>query len=75
MAYNLPLILFLKCGVTKFRIPPPLSHNVTLRRPLPLTCDVIYGCLLRTTEVSRSNHISIDLATQAPILATIILMR
>ena len=39
---NIALILFLKCDVTKFRIP--LSHNVTLRRPPPpLTCDVIYG--------------------------------
>ena len=27
------LILLLKCDVIKFRIPPPLSHNVTLRRP------------------------------------------
>jgi hypothetical protein len=27
---------------------PPLSHNVTLRRPPhPLTCDVIYGWLLK----------------------------
>ena len=33
---NIALILFLKCGVTKFRIPPPpLSHNITLRRPPP----------------------------------------
>ena len=42
---NIALFLFLKCGVTKFRIPPPpLSHNATLRRPPPLlTCDVIYG--------------------------------
>ena len=42
--HNIALILFLKCDVTQFRIPPPLSRNVTLRRPLPpLTCDVIYG--------------------------------
>ena len=33
---------------------PPLSHNVTLRRPPPppLTCDVIYGCPL--TEIFPS---------------------
>ena len=32
---NIALILYLKRDVTKFRIPPPpLSHNVTLRRPL-----------------------------------------
>ena len=30
---NIALILFLKCDVTKFRIPPPL-HNVTLCRYL-----------------------------------------
>ena len=31
---NIALIIFLKCDVTKFRIPPPsLSHNVTLSRP------------------------------------------
>ena len=29
---NIALLLFLKCDVTKFRTPP-LSHNVTLRRP------------------------------------------
>ena len=42
---NIALILFFKCDVTKFRIPPPfLSHNVTLRwPPPPLKCDVIYG--------------------------------
>ena len=46
---NIALILFLKCDVTKFRIPPPLSHNVTLRRPPPpLTCYVIYGWSLLT---------------------------
>ena len=47
---NIALILFLKCDVIKFRIPHPLSHNVTLRRPPPppLTCDVIYGCPLIT---------------------------
>ena len=42
---NIALILFLKCDITKFRIPPsPLSLSVTLRRPPPppLTCDVIY---------------------------------
>ena len=32
---NIALILFLKCDVTKFRFPPPLSYNVTLRRPPP----------------------------------------
>ena len=32
---NIALILFLKCDVTKFRVSPPLSHNVTLRRPPP----------------------------------------
>ena len=32
---NIALILFLKCDVTKCRIPPPLSHNVSLRRPPP----------------------------------------
>ena len=39
---NIALILFLKCDVTKFRVPPPI---VTLRRPppRPLMCDVIYG--------------------------------
>ena len=49
---NIALILFLKCDVTKFRIPTPLSHNLTLRRPppLPLTCDVIYGCPLITGQ-------------------------
>ena len=38
--WNIALILFLKCDVTK------LSHNVILRRPSspPLTWDVIYGC-------------------------------
>ena len=37
---NIALILFFKCDVTKFRIPP----LVTLRRPPPpVTCDVIYG--------------------------------
>jgi hypothetical protein len=31
---------------------PPLSHNVTLRSPplFPLTCDVIYGCTLKTHQ-------------------------
>ena len=46
---NIAVILFFKCDVTKFRIPPsPPSHNVTLHRPSlpPLTCDVIYGCPL-----------------------------
>ena len=33
------LILFLKCDVTKFRIPST-----------PLTCDVIYGCPRRPDE-------------------------
>ena len=37
------LILFLKCDVTKFRIPP-LSYNA----PSPLMCDVIYGWSLRS---------------------------
>ena len=33
---NIALILFLNCDVNKFRIPPPpLSYNVTLRRPHP----------------------------------------
>ena len=32
---NIALILVLKCDVSKFRIPPPpLPHNVTLRRTL-----------------------------------------
>ena len=44
---NIALILFLNRDVIKFRIPPPLPHNVTLRRPPPpLTCDVIYGWAL-----------------------------
>ena len=33
--FNIGLILFLKCDIAKLRIPPPLSHNVTLRRPPP----------------------------------------
>ena len=47
---NIALYFFFKCDVTKFRIPPPLSHNITLcRHPLPpLTCDVISGCPLRS---------------------------
>ena len=46
--FNIALILFLKCDVTKFRIPLLL---VTLRRPLlPLTCDVIYGWPLFTKK-------------------------
>ena len=54
---NIALILFLKCDVTKFRIPPPLSHNVPLRPPPPppLTCDVIYGWPLWQFESSISN--------------------
>ena len=42
-----------KCDVTKFRIPP-MSLNVTLRRPPPplLTCDVIYGCPLIALYIS-----------------------
>ena len=38
------LILFLKCDVTTFWIPPPLSHNATLRQPPPppFTCNLIY---------------------------------
>ena len=46
---NIALILFFKCDVSKFRIPPlPLSHNATPRLlpPPPLTCDVICGCPL-----------------------------
>ena len=50
---NIALILFLKCDVITFRIPPPLSHNVTLRRPPPpLTSGVIYGCPLRRREAN-----------------------
>ena len=37
---NIALILFLKCDVTKFRIPPPPCHTLST---LPLTCDVVYG--------------------------------
>ena len=49
---NTALMLFLKCDVSKFRIPPLLSQNVTLSRPPPppLMCDVIYGCLLMTSQ-------------------------
>ena len=59
--YNIALILFLKCDVTKFRIPPPLSYNVTLRRPSPpLTCDVIYGWPLSLIWLACSLHISVN---------------
>ena len=37
---NIALILFLKCDVTKFRTPPPLSDNVRLRRPPPSPLNV-----------------------------------
>ena len=42
---NTALILFLKCDVTKFRIPPPLvtqCHTSSTPSP-PLMCDVMYG--------------------------------
>ena len=39
--------LFLKCDVTKFRIPPLVTQCQTSSTPSdPLTCDVIYGCPL-----------------------------
>ena len=62
MKDNIALILFLKCDVTKFRIPPaPLSHNVILRRPRPplLTCDVIYGNPKRSLFVSFKNILNV----------------
>ena len=53
---NITLLLFLKCDVKKFGIPPPLlSHNVELRPPpSPLMCDVIYGCPLSRRDSGRS---------------------
>ena len=56
---NIALILFFKCDVPKFRIPPPsLSHNVILRRLLspPLTCDIIYGCPLGIILVCKNEN-------------------
>ena len=42
---NIALILFLKCDVTKFRIPPPLftEYHISSTPSAPLTFDVIYG--------------------------------
>ena len=60
---NIALILFLKCDVTKSRIPPPpLSHNVTISRPpfAPLTCEVIYVCpLMWPSEVLQKQNMGI----------------
>ena len=42
---NIALILFFKCDVTKFRIPPPLVTQCHTSSNPPLTCDVIYGWL------------------------------
>ena len=55
---NIALILFLKCDVTTFRIPLPLSHNVTLRRPPPLSlmCDIIYGFPLVSVTDNLYRH-------------------
>ena len=45
---NIALILFLKCDVTKFRIPPS-CHTSSIPSP-PLTCDEIYGRPLSKQE-------------------------
>ena len=39
---NIALILFLKCQVTTFRIPPLVTKCHTLSTPSPLTWNVIY---------------------------------
>ena len=68
---NIALILFLKRDITKFRIPPPLSHNVTLRRPPPpLTCDVIYEWPLRGKESRGNDSTKIHLNIYVFIIAT-----
>ena len=44
---NIALILFLKCDVTKFRIPPPplvTQCDTSSTSSAPLNVDVIYGC-------------------------------
>ena len=57
---NIALILFLKCDVTKFRIPLPLWHTMShFVDPLPpLTCDVIYRWPLR--RIAWKKEISVS---------------
>ena len=45
---NIALILFFKCDVTKFKIPPPFVTMSQFDDPLRphLTCDLIYKCSL-----------------------------
>ena len=42
---NIALILFFKCDVTEFRIPPPVvtQCHTSSTPSAPLMCDVIYG--------------------------------
>ena len=60
-------MLFSKCDITKFRIPP-LSHNVTHRRPptAPLTCDVIYGCPQTLKKMRQGNTLYLNPRTTLP---------
>ena len=68
LSCNIAEILFLKCDVTKFRIPHPcltMSHFVD-PPPRPLKWDVIYGCPLNTTSLKcylPSTDASIQLET------------
>ena len=71
---NIALILFLKCDVTKFSIPPSLvtqCHTSSTPYALRVTCDVIYGCpltynhytgkLVVTDEISQ--EVSVEMLT------------
>ena len=57
--------------------PPPLSHKVTLRRPppLPLTCEVIYGCPFSLhSSLKVREHVSQPYSTTGNIIVLYILI-